>query len=121
MPVISGMMRVALAQYALVSVVAALFALFADGDAAISALLGGLSYALPTTLYAVSIEFMCRHIRHATLNAMAVLVGEFVKILVALLLMLLSVLIFENINWPAFLVSLIAVVNSYFVVLFKKH
>ena len=40
-PVISDMMRVALTQYALVAVVAALFAVFAGQNAAVSALLGG--------------------------------------------------------------------------------
>ena len=111
MPVISDMMRVALAQYALVAVVAALFAVFAGQNAAVSALLGGLSYALPTTMYAMLLKLIRRNIRHATLNAMAVLVGEFVKILIALLLMLLSAQVCENLNWPAFLVSLIAVVR----------
>ena len=120
-PVISDMMRVALTQYALIAVVAALFAVFAGQNAAVSALLGGLSYAVPTTLFVLLLRLVRQLISHVSINAMAVLLGEFVKILVALLLMLLSARICENLNWPAFLVSLIAVVNSYFVMLFKKH
>lgn len=121
MPVISDMMRVALTQYALVAVVAALFAVFAGQDAAVSALLGGLSYALPTTMYALLIKQVRRTIKQSTINAMAVLLGEFLKILAVLLLMLIIARVCENLNWPAFLVSLIAVLNGYFVMLFKKH
>lgn len=118
--IVSDMMRVALAQYAIVVGVAALCGLISGQTALISALLGGLSYAVPTSVYVGLLALLRRVTKQAGVNAFAVLIGEFVKIFVALLMMLLSAE-FYHLNWPAFLFSLIAVVNGYFVMLFKKH
>ena len=54
-------------------------------------------------------------------SAVAVLGGEFVKILVVVLLLGLMVGYYENLHWPAFIFTIIAVANSYFIVLFKRH
>lgn len=52
---------------------------------------------------------------------MVMLLGEFVKILCVILLLMLAGQLYDELNWPAFLIALIAVVNSYFVLLFKKN
>ena len=49
------------------------------------------------------------------------LLGEFVKIMCVILLLLLASRLYGELNWPAFLIALIAVVNSYFVLLLKKN
>ena len=92
---ISDMMRISLAQYVIVFLVTVVSAFFVGQDAAYTALMAGLAYA--------------------------VLGGEFVKILVVVLLLGLMVGYYENLHWPAFIFTIIAVANSYFIVLFKRH
>lgn len=121
MPAISDMMRVALAQYLIVVALAMLFAFVTGEQAAVSALIGGLAYAVPTTFFAGLLTAMRTLTRNATLNAVTLLLGEFVKILLVLLLMLLGAKYCEPLNWVAFLITLIAVANSYFIMLFRKQ
>ncbi len=122
MPVISDMMRVALAQYVVAFALTALSAVFMGRTGAASALMGGLGYAIPTTAYIGLLVLMRFVAKSVTIKATLLLFGEFVKILFVVLLLLLGVEIFgDSLNWPAFLISLIAVANSYFVLLFKKH
>ena len=117
----SDMMRVVLAQYAIAVLAARLGALFFGEHAGWSALLGGLPYALMTTILAAIL--LARRQLHLSASAgvMVMLLGEFVKIMCVILLLLLASRLYGELNWPAFLIALIAVVNSYFVLLLKKN
>ena len=110
MHLISDVIRVSLTQYVVVLVVTLGFVCFVGQDAGVSALLGGLGYALPSSALALSL----------TLPKM-IFFGEFMKILSVILLWVLTVRYYETLHWPAFIFGVIAVVNSYFVILFKKH
>lgn len=115
------MMRVVLAQYVVAVLAALIGALFFNVDAGLSALLGGLSYAFMSTLLMLFL-IMGRKMKISVgAGVMAMLLGEFVKILSVILLLLAVAQQYDALNWPAFLISLIAVVNSYFVLLFKKN
>ena len=115
----ADMTRVTLAQYVIVIAVAALFALFAGRDAALTALLAGLAYAVPTTLLALASRLALRKLGAG--SPAALLAGEFIKIFLVIALFALIIKFFDNLCWPAFIVAMIAVMNSYFIVLFKRH
>lgn len=117
----SDMMRVVLAQYVIALLASLAGAVFFGFDAGLSALLGGLSYALMSTLLMVFL-IVGRRLRFSVgAGVMAMLLGEFVKVLLVVLLLLTAAQLYAELNWPAFLFSLMAVVNSYFVLLFKKN
>ncbi|MFR6027929.1 MAG: ATP synthase subunit I [Sutterella wadsworthensis] len=116
---ISDMMRISLAQYVIVFLVTVVSAFFVGQDAAYTALMAGLAYAVPTTLLAFLV--LQKFLSAYSTSAVAVLGGEFVKILVVVLLLGLMVGYYENLHWPAFIFTIIAVANSYFIVLFKRH
>lgn len=117
---ISDMMRVSLAQYVIVFIVTACFAVFVGQAAAYTALMTGLAYAVPSTLLALYLALPKILTAYKT-GPYAVLVGEFVKILVMTALLGLVIKNYENLHWPALIVTIIAVANSYFIVLFKRN
>lgn len=47
--------------------------------------------------------------------------GAFVKVLCVILLLFITAQLYANLNWPALIISLMAVANSYFILLFKKR
>lgn len=114
------MMRVVLAQYVVAVLAALIGALIFNVDAGLSALLGGLSYAFMSTLLMLFLIVGRKMKISVGAGVMAMLLGEFVKILSVIVLLLVVAQQYDALNWPAFLISLIAVVNSYFVLLFKK-
>lgn len=118
---ISDMMRISLAQYVIVFLVTVVSAFFVGQDAAYTALMAGLAYAVPTTLLALFLvlpKFLTGVQPKCCAQCSE---GEFVKILVVVLLLGLMVGYYENLHWPAFIFTIIAVANSYFIVLFKRH
>ena len=103
---ISDMMRISLAQYVIVFLVTVVSAFFVGQDAAYTALMAGLAYAVPTTLLALFLvlpKFLTAYSPSAVL-LLGLMVGYY-----------------ENLHWPAFIFTIIAVANSYFIVLFKRH
>ena len=118
---ISDMMHTSLAQYVIVFVVSVIFAVFVGQDAAYTALMTGLAYAIPGTLLVLYLALPKIMTAWYKTGAHAVLYGEFIKIVVVLILLGLIVTNYENLHWPAFITSIIAVANSYFIVLFKRH
>ena len=118
---ISDMMHTSLAQYVIVFVVTAIFAVFVGQDAAYTALMVGLAYAVPATLLVLYLALPKITTASYKIGAHAVLYGEFMKIVIVLILMGLIVTYYENLHWPAFITSIIAVANSYFIVLFKRN
>lgn len=120
---LSDMMRVVLAQY-VVTLIAALFCTAVFGtDPGLSAFLGGFYYAAATTLHALCIVLLgvkklgCG----VGANVVTLLFGEFVKVLCVILLLFITAQLYANLNWPALIISLMAVANSYFILLFKKR
>lgn len=118
---ISDMMRVSLAQLIVTALLVAGFAIFVGQAAAVTAFLVGLAYVVPTVLLAAYI-FLTRRV--ATVykdGVLSVLFGELVKLLVIIVLWVIIVRNYENLHWPAFITTIIAVANSYFIVLFKRN
>ena len=74
---ISDMMRISLAQYVIVFLVTVVSAFFVGQDAAYTALMAGLAYAVPTTLLALFLV-LPKFLTAYSPSAVAVLGGEFV-------------------------------------------
>ena len=113
--------RVSLTQYVVVLLVALGSVCFVGQDAGVSALLGGLSYAVPSSALAVSMVLPRMIKKDYKISSYKVFFGEFAKILAVIAFWVMSVRTYENLHWPAFIFPIIAVVNSYFIVLFRKH
>lgn len=118
--VISDMMRVSFAQFVLVTLVTVIFAIFVGQDAAYSALIGGMAYAIPSGLFVLYLV-LTRYVSLFRLNSKHILIGEFLKIFMVLLILGITVKYYENLYWPALITSIIVVANSYFIVLFKRN
>lgn len=103
----------------LATIVAALIGGKSSGQAAgISALLGGLCYALPNALFALRLHASTKKLGGA--NPTTFFVGEFLKIVIIIAALAAVVNLYRDLHWLAFLVGFIAVLKSYFILLFKK-
>jgi ATP synthase protein I len=99
------MLKVVLLQAAAILAVAAMAGLLAGTEAALSALAGGGAYFLPSLLFALRLRLAVATQRA---GAAGFLIGEAVKLsaVVALLLLLPRMI---EVNWPALLAGLFAV------------
>jgi len=110
------MFRIVAAQF-LVSIVVAAGAWIVGGrHAAASSLLGGLACALPNGLFALNLAWLDSRpqqpggaARGATSRAVALLVGEFVKVALTIGMLALVALAYRDMVWLALIVSVIAV------------
>jgi ATP synthase protein I len=106
-----GPLKVAFWQCAL-SVVMALLWWVRSTDAAVSALLGGAVIAGPNMLFALRLwraEF------RQDGYVFAFFLGEFIKVLLSIVLMGLVAALYTRCDWLAFLVSMIAIMQVYLV------
>ncbi len=117
---ISGIIRVLITQYVLVLILCAGSAFFVGSDGAWTALFTGLAYALPTSLLAIFLMPKTSIVRDR-LGSSAILIGEFVKVLMIVIGLVLIVNYYENLRWSVFILTLITLANSYLLVLFKRN
>jgi ATP synthase protein I len=112
------MFRVVAAQFVTSLVVAAGAWMIGGNRAAVSSLLGGVACALPNGLFALNLA----RLRHppqpptvgkesgsATAHALALLVGEFVKVVLTIGLLALIAWTYKDVVWLALIVAVIAV------------
>ena len=111
--------RVLLLQWILILITGAVCLVFAGSSAALSAVLGGASCAVPSAWFAWLLKLATRRAGGARVTDF--FVGEAVKLASSLLLMLLVAVIYEALVWPAFIAGLIVALKSYgFGLFFKK-
>jgi ATP synthase protein I len=111
------MLRIVLIQL-ITTVVVALVAGGLGGVPAFwSALLGGLCCALPNGLFALRLHMSTR--KPGGANPMTFFIGEFIKIATTIALLGAVVWLYRDVNWLAFVLSFIAVLKSYIILLFK--
>ena len=112
------MFRVVAAQFVASMVVAAGAWMIGGGRAAVSSLLGGVACALPNGLLALNLARLGRlpHARTvsnrpggATAYALALLAGEFVKVVSTIGLLALIAWTYKDVVWLALIVAVIAV------------
>jgi ATP synthase protein I len=111
------MLRIILIQL-ITTVVVALVAGGLGGIPALwSALLGGLCCALPNGLFALRLHMSTR--KPGGANPTTFFVGEFIKIATTIALLGAVVWLYRDVHWLAFVLSFIAVLKSYIILLFK--
>jgi len=113
------MLRIILLQL-VTTVVAALVAGMLGGLSALwSALLGGICCVVPNALFALRLHVSAQ--KPGGTNPMAFFFGEFIKIATTFALMGATVWLYHGVNWLAFLLSFIVVLQSYFILLFRHR
>ena len=118
------MARVVMLQFSvafLIAIIAATITALVGGQpiaVGFSALAGGLCCAIPNALFAFSLYVGTKKPKGA--NPTSFFVGEFLKIMTTIALLVMVVLLYHDIHWLAFLVSFILVLKSYFILLLKK-
>lgn len=117
---VSDIIRAFVAQVVIILLLSVCSAFFVGWDGVWTVVLTGAAYVVPTALVAVFILLKDNPLRRR-LGPYAVLVGECVKILMVLIAMILIVGYYENLRWLWFIITLVAVANSYFIVLFKRN
>lgn len=86
--------------------------------AGLSALLGGLCYAVPNALFALRLYIGAKKSNGA--NPITFFIGEFLKLVAVAALMAAVVWLYRDLNWLAFLIGFIVVLKSYFILMFNK-
>jgi len=113
------MLRVVAAQFLTSLVVAAVAWAIGGHRAAVSALLGGLACAVPNGLFALNLAWLgvrsgSRAVQggsgSATAHALALLVGEFIKVALTIGLLVLIARTYRDVVWSALIVAVSAVV-----------
>ena len=89
--------------------VAAISALFGGGSAAISALLSGIACTVPNALFALNMSILVR--LNPTNSAFIFMIGEFIKLIAIAILLVVIVMLYEDLVWPAMLFTIIVVLN----------
>ncbi|NLJ52109.1 MAG: hypothetical protein GX342_08140 [Alcaligenaceae bacterium] len=117
---VQGLLNLVIAQGLILLLVSLLALIFAGKWSALSAVAGGMTYLIPTSMFVLHLVIRLLSERDAT--AVTFFIGEAVKIGVAMILMLLVVKVFgSNLVWPAFFVGLLVVLKAYvLLLLFKK-
>lgn len=93
-------------------VIAVFSALLGGESAAVSALLSGFACALPNAIFAANLGIF---LKISPKSAPVIfLIGEFIKIIAIALLLCLVVVLYEDLIWPAVIVTMIVVLNCSF-------
>jgi ATP synthase protein I len=93
-------------------------ALFAGMRGAISAALAGMVSILPCAWFALRLDRMAK--RWEWVSPTQFFVGEFVKILATVLLLMVAVKTYQDMHWPSLLFGLAVVLQASFLAFWKK-
>lgn len=93
------------------------FAGLVSFQAALSALLGGLSYILPTVISVL----VLRILQQSQWSGLGFLVSECLKIVLACILMLLSFLFYREVNFIAYFLGMLSVSHLIFLFFLRVH
>lgn len=104
------MLKVVLLQLCATLVAAALAAVFFGVHGAVSATLAGLVCAVPNLLFALRMKAVSRHPGPAT--AMTFVIGEFIKIVAIVGLLVLIQALYEDLHWGGLFVGLILALKA---------
>jgi ATP synthase protein I len=99
-------------QAAVTGIVAVLAAAIGGWNAGWSALFGGLACVVPSGIFAWQLARDRRRPGGATLHIF--FVGELTKLALTVLMLFVVVRVYRELNWPALVVGVIAVLKSYF-------
>ncbi len=110
----------ALLWQSVIAILVALIALWIGGTpAGIASILAGLCCVIPNTVFYVGMvvaEKVFARLKPATFFVM-----EFVKVVIAMILVIATFWIYRDINWIAYIVSFVLVIKVYIVLLLKAR
>jgi ATP synthase protein I len=112
------MARIVALQFCAAFSLALIAGLLGGQTVGISALLGGLCYALPNALFALRLFAGMK--KPGGASVFTFFTGEFLKILLTLGLLVAVAWFYQALHWVAFLIGFIVVLKSYFVLLFRN-
>jgi ATP synthase protein I len=112
------MARIVTLQFCATFILAVIAALIGGQAAGISALLGGLCYAVPNALFALRLYAGTQ--KPGGANPFTFFTGEFLKILITIALLAAVVKFYHDVHWLAFLAGFVVVLKSYFILLFRS-
>ncbi len=98
------------------AIVLALSVLASGTGIAVSVILGGLCYFIPSCVAAVSLHYTNRHIQYM---ALGFVLGESLKIILTILMMVGVLLVYTTLNWFYFFIGFLAVSHVIFIVFWK--
>jgi len=116
------MARIVMLQFCVAFIIAIIATLLGGQAAGISALSGGLCYAVPNALFALRLYAntkICAK-KPGRANPGTFFFGEILKILTVVVLLMAVIVLYHDLHWLAFLVGFIAVLKSYFFLLFRS-
>ena len=99
--------------------VAAVSALCGGESAAVSALLTGFSCAVPNAIFAANLSALGK--LSPSSSPLFFLIGEFIKLIAMALLLVLVVMLYEDLVWPAMIITMIVVLNCSFLGLLTRE
>lgn len=102
-----------------VLMVAVIVACASSVSAGVSTLLGGMSVAIPNTLFALQLYIHTKIMRRV--SPVLFFVGECLKIGMTIVLLSVAIRFYPHLYWPTFLVGLVVALKSYLIVLLKKN
>lgn len=111
------MRTVVVTQFAVAVLVAVIAGALGGSHAWWSALMGGLSCAVPNALFALRLFASARKPGGAT--PAVFFIGEFAKIFSTIALMGAVVWWYRDLHWPAFVAAVVAVLNGYLILLHR--
>ena len=131
------MVRIVILQFCVAFIITIIATLVRGPVAGISALSGGLCYAVPNALFALRLHMStkirstqissgkprcpgCPRCESGSANPGTFFFGEILKIVTVIVLLMAVILLYHDLYWPAFLVGFIAVLKSYFILLFRS-
>lgn len=99
--------------------VAAISALLGGENAAVSALLTGLACSVPNALFAANLSALGK--LSPSSSPLFFLIGEFIKLIAMALLLVLIVMLYKDLVWPAMIFTMIVVLNCSFLGLLTRE
>ena len=114
-------MATAICLQAAMTLIVATIALVVGGvHAALSACIGGLACFVPNALFGLRLYFESRRPGGATV--LGFFIGEFAKLAATIVILFVAARVYRDLDWLALIVSLIAVLNSYFLTfIFRRY
>ena len=112
------MTKIIIWQAGLFAILVAAFGVLLGANAALSCLLGGLCYLLPTTLAILLLNFFRSRARWA---AISFLWGESLKVMLSIMLMVGVFWFYPALEWLPFLLGLLSVSHVVFFMIWKLH
>jgi ATP synthase protein I len=111
------MLRIVLLQLGATGLVGVISGIIGGVPALLSALLGGLCCVVPNGLFALRLFANAQ--KGSAANPMAFFIGEFIKIILTVVLLGTAAWLYRDLNWLALIAAFIVALKSYIILLFR--